>query len=205
MKIKFSKIEIRDLSKAWLAISVAFAIALSGGILYVSPDFHFLQGILLAALTVGVGFLLHELGHKVVAQRYGCFAEFRSDNMMLILALITSFFGLLFAAPGAVMIAGRVSKERNGKISVSGPMVNIILSLIFMTLGIIINQGFLGSLFAFGFFINAWLAVFNLLPIWILDGKKVFAWNKTVYAIVFASAILLLILGNFLPLQALGF
>src|SRR3989344_5461319 len=175
MQLKFSKIEIRDLTKAWIAISVAFAIALAGGIIYVQPNFSFLTSILLAALTVGVGFLLHELGHKVIAQRYGCFAEFRADNMMLIIAIITSFFGFLFAAPGAVMIAGRVSTERNGKISIAGPLVNIVLALIFMTSGLVINEGFFGGLFSFGFFINTWLAIFNLVPLWILDGKKVLA------------------------------
>src|SRR3989338_5205423 len=87
MQLKFSKIEIRDLTKAWIAISVAFAIALAGGIIYVQPNFSFLTSILLAALTVGVGFLLHELGHKVIAQRYGCFAEFRADNMFLIIPI----------------------------------------------------------------------------------------------------------------------
>ncbi len=200
MKIIFSKIEIRDLTKAWIAISIAFAIVLSGGIAAIGLNTNFLTSILLAALTVGVGFLLHELGHKVVAQRYGCFAEFRSDNMMLLIAIITSFFGFLFAAPGAVMIAGRVSKERNGKISIAGPLVNICLALIFMTFGLIINQGFLGTLFAFGFFINTWLAVFNLIPIWLLDGKKVWNWNKTIYIITMSFAICLLVAGNYLPL-----
>ena len=200
MQLKFSKIEFRDLTKAWLAISVAFAIVLSGGISAIALNTSFLMSILLAALTVGVGFLLHELGHKIVAQRYGCFAEFRSDNMMLVLALITSLFGFLFAAPGAVMIAGRVSTAKNGRISLAGPLVNIVLALLFMTFGLLISQGFLGQLFAFGFFINTWLAIFNMLPLWILDGKKVWSWNKTVYIVVMAFSIALLVIGQFLPL-----
>ena len=204
MQLKFSKIEIRDLTKAWIAISVAFAIALAGGIIYVQPNFSFLTSILLAALTVGVGFLLHELGHKVIAQRYGCFAEFRADNMMLIIAIITSFFGFIFAAPGAVMIAGRVSTARNGRISIAGPLVNIVLAIIFLVLGIIIHQGFLGQLFAFGFFINTWLAIFNMLPLWILDGKKVWNWNKTIYIITLVFSIALLVIGQFLPLASLA-
>ncbi|MSR86523.1 hypothetical protein EXS74_03960 [Candidatus Woesearchaeota archaeon] len=205
MHLKFSKIEIRDLSKAWVAISIAFAIALAGGFFAIRFDISFIQNIIFAAVTVGVGFLLHELGHKVVAQRYGCFAEFRADNTMLLLSIVTAFFGFIFAAPGAVMIAGRVSTERNGKISLAGPLVNIVLALIFMTFGILINEGFFGGLFAFGFFINTWLAIFNLIPIWILDGKKVLAWNKWIYGITMAFAIGLLVLGQYLPLQSLGF
>ena len=204
MRITFSKIELRDLSRAWLCISIAFAIALSGGLFYVRPDFSFLQSILLASVTVGVGFLLHELGHKVVAQRYGCFAEFRADTFMLFLAILVSFLGFVFAAPGAVMIAGRVSKERNGKISLAGPLVNIILALIFMTLALVFpSEGFLGNVYSFGFFINTWLAIFNLIPLWILDGKKVLEWNKWIYGITLGFAILLMVLGNYLPLQSI--
>lgn len=199
MHLKFSKIEIRDLTKAWICISIAFAIALAGGITSVKAESSFLLSILLAALTVGVGFLLHELGHKFIAQRYGCFAEFRSDTMMLGLAILTSFFGFIFAAPGAVMIAGRVSTARNGKISVAGPLVNVALAILFMILALLINEGFFGQLFAFGFFINTWLAIFNMLPLWILDGKKVWDWNKTVYISVMAFSIALLVMGQFLP------
>src|SRR3989344_3439619 len=110
MKITTSKREILDISKAWIAITIAFAIVLKGGS-------SFMEAVSIAAIAVGLGFLLHELGHKLVAQYYRCFAEFRSFDQMLILAVLMSFFGFVFAAPGAVMISGYVNKERNGKIS----------------------------------------------------------------------------------------
>ncbi len=191
MRIKFSKTEIQDLGKAWLFISIAFGIVLSGGILGIS----LLKSFILAALTVGTGFLLHELGHKIVAQRYGCFAEFRADNFMLFLAVLTSFLGIVFAAPGAVMIAGHISRERNGKISVAGPLVNIILGLIFLALSYIVTQGFVNELFMFGFMVNSWLALFNMIPLWILDGKKVLDWNKGVYFVILLVAIGLFVKG----------
>ena len=122
-----SEIEIRDIIKAWVAISIAFAIALSSHAL---SDFY--AKFIIASLTVGIGFLLHEMGHKVVAQRYGCFAEFRSFDNMLLLAIAMSFFGFIFAAPGAVMISGHVNKRRNGKISAAGPVVNLALAFVFL-------------------------------------------------------------------------
>jgi len=124
-KINTSDTEIRDLIKAWIAISFAFAIVLRGGI-----GLSFYQVFIVSAITVGTGFLLHELGHKIVAQRYGCFAEFRSFDQMLVLAVIMSFFGFVFAAPGAVMISGPVGVRRNGKISAAGPIVNLAFSLL---------------------------------------------------------------------------
>jgi len=33
--------------------------------------------------------------------------------------------------------------------------------------------------------INFYLALFNLLPVFVLDGAKVFAWNKAVWAALF--------------------
>ncbi|MBI5798112.1 metalloprotease [Candidatus Woesearchaeota archaeon] len=200
MQIKFSRIEIRDLSRAWFFVSIAFAIVLSGGIFGIGQA-HFLQSFIIAAIAVGTGFLLHEMGHKIVAQRYGCFAEFRADMSMLILAVFISFLGFVFAAPGAVMIMGHVSKEKYGKISLAGPLVNIVLALLFLAAFVFLSPlGLLGNIFSYGFIINTWLALFNMLPFWVLDGKKVLAWSRTVYFCTIGFAVLLLILGYVLPL-----
>src|SRR3989338_5411374 len=127
MRITTSRKEIIDITKAWLAITIAFAILFRSGI-------GILESLLVSAIAVGLGFLLNELGHKVVAQYYRCFAEFRSFDSLLLLAIAMSFLGFVFAAPGAVMISGYVNKERNGKISIAGPAINIALALIFLML-----------------------------------------------------------------------
>ena len=67
--ISTSETELRDILKAWAAVSIAFGIILSTSV----SDFY--SKFVIASLTVGIGFLFHELGHKIVAQRYGCFAE----------------------------------------------------------------------------------------------------------------------------------
>lgn len=188
--ITTSKREIFDLLKAWVAISLAFSIMFSGGL---SLNFKLLYVFFLSALTVGIGFLLHELAHKVVAQHYGCFAEFRSFNQMLVLAIFMSFFGVVFAAPGAVFISGPVGRRRNGIISAAGPITNLILALIFLVF-IFYFQG--GTISRYGFMINSWLALFNMIPFMNFDGAKVFRWNKAVYAvIVIVSFIFMLIQG----------
>ena len=193
--VKFSKIEVRDLFKAWLIISLAFGIVLSGGVF----GWALLETIILSAITVGIAFLLHEMGHKYFAQKYGCFAEFRADNYMLFLAMITSFFGIVFAAPGAVIILGRVTKAKYGKIALAGPMMNVILALVFIVLSFAYSGEFYSKVISLGLLVNLWLAVFNMLPFWILDGKKIYTWNRQVYFSVLIFIILLFFLKGFLP------
>lgn len=190
--MRFSQKEIKDLFFAWLLISLAFAILFSGGAYFFTAGFAFLLSFTISGLTVGISFLLHELMHKYIAQKYGLWAEFRAFYKMLFLALLFSLFGFIIAAPGAVMIRGFVTKERNGKISLAGPLTNIILALIFfIPLLFFKAEGILALFFNYGLTINSLLALFNLIPLPPFDGQKVYLWNKPVYAISAVFALLL--------------
>ncbi|MBU0666731.1 MAG: hypothetical protein ABIC91_07760 [Nanoarchaeota archaeon] len=198
-KFKTSKKEICDLLEAWIFISLAFGIVLADGKLF---SLTTLKSFFLAALTVGTGFLFHEMGHKLMAQKYGCFAEFRASIKMLVLALLMSFFGFVFAAPGAVMIAGRVTGEQRGKISIAGPIVNIVLALFFSVIVFVSSKGsILFEIAAYGVWVNSFLAVFNMLPFSILDGRKVLEWNRKAYSAVMVPAVFLMFFATqYLPL-----
>jgi Zn-dependent protease len=189
--MKFSQIEKEHLLKAWVAISFAFAV-LSSSILSATFVIYFI----IALFTVGIGFLLHELAHKMVAQHYRCWAEFRADDMMLGFAIISAFlFKFLFAAPGAVMIYGNVSVKKNGKISLAGPLANIVIALIFLALKYLFTAPImLYQLFNFGFQINAFIGLFNLIPIMNFDGTKILRWSTPIYIITLIAAGLLVVL-----------
>jgi Zn-dependent protease len=190
--ISTSEIEINDLIKAWIAISIAFGILINRMI-----PISFYLSFIVSSITVGTGFLFHELGHKLVAQKYGCFAEFRASNFMLILAVFIAWiFGIVFAAPGAVMISGPVGRRRNGKISLAGPATNIILAFLFFTLLLANPVGIIKILAVIGFFVNSLLAMFNMIPFGIFDGRKVIAWNKTIFYIVFIISIILFFISQ---------
>jgi len=181
--MKFSNEEVRDLLKAWIAISVAFAILLR--------ENNFLLTFILSALTVGIGFLAHELSHKFLAQKYRLWAEFRANNFMLILAIAMSFLGFIFIAPGAVMIRGHnIDYRKNGIISAAGPISSLILAILFLPLAFL-GSGFLGMIGLYGYFINAWIGLFNLIPLWNFDGKKILDWNRIVYIILVIVALVL--------------
>jgi Zn-dependent protease len=186
--ITFSTRELRDLAIAWLALGFAFTVFLErsavmgvlGGSVVPTAVAVVFGGSL---LTVGVGFLLHELAHKVVAVRFGQVAVFRADYGMLFLAVMGGFAGFLFAAPGAVVHRGQITKRENGLIALAGPVTNLALAALFLPLALF-GPGFAGSIGGQGLSINLLLAGFNMIPFGPLDGRKVIGWSKAVYAAV---------------------
>jgi Zn-dependent protease len=150
-----------------------------------------------AVVTIGVGFIGHELAHKFVAMRFGYWAAYRIWPMGLVLALLSAMVGFIFAALGTVQIFGRnISREEEGIISLSGPVFNMVLSVILMGLAVVIDARYSVYL-GFGAYLNALIALFNCLPFSILDGQKIFNWDRTVWGLSFAVAATLLVLNWF--------
>ena len=179
----FGEREKRDILISILVLTASFALAFSGGlyVLYYPKIFGYflIYAIPVAFLAVITGFFLHEMGHRVLARYYGCWAEFRMWNLGLLLALFSSLFGAVFAAPGAVYISGIISNEQNGKISAAGPLMNVVVALAMFP--IIFLGGLAGGIAYFIAWINIFLAGFNLIPYPPLDGYKVFRWGIVPY------------------------
>ena len=210
---RISRREEFDLFVAWLAISLAFTI------IFITPAGLFSSGAInpfraliffgISLITVGIGLILHEMGHKFLAMKYGFWAEFRKDNVMLLIAVVlAALVGFVFAAPGATVIYsttadGRVlSREQNGKISAIGPVINLLLCIPFAIL-LLVGMGATGNRDAIittigiiGLQVNAMIAAFNMLPVSVLDGKKVLAWNPGAFAVLIVAAFGVL-LGSF--------
>ncbi|MDG5775062.1 site-2 protease family protein [Haloarculaceae archaeon H-GB2-1] len=188
MNLRFSGRELRDLAIAWLALGLAFTLLQHRDLLFDATNPQalaaFAEGMALSLLTVGVGFLLHELAHKVVAVRFGQIAEFRADYSMLFLAVMGGLVGFLFAAPGAVHHRGRITMRENGLIALAGPVTNVVLAVVFAVPWLLFG-GYLGRIGSLGVFINVFLAGFNMIPWGPLDGKKVLRWSKPVFAVTF--------------------
>jgi Zn-dependent protease len=203
---RISRREEFDLFISWIAISISFAIikiapyGITGPMRSIDPVLALISfGI--ALLTVGIGFILHEMAHKFTAIKFGYWAEFRKDNVMLLFAvLLAALVGFVFAAPGATVIYSNsatgqgLTKRENGIISASGPIVNLLLCIPFGVLVLLSASltGFSSILLAqigiFGIQINAMIAAFNMIPVSILDGRKVMAWNIPVFALLIIAS-----------------
>ena len=195
----FSGIEIRDILTAWLGIGFAVAVVSAGGVfgLASTRPGGLVVYALVALVTVGPGFVFHELSHKFVARHYGFWAEFRMWPQMLAMAILISFLGFFFAAPGATYISGsNISTEENGVISLAGPLTNAVIAALFVPLYLF--GGFFSPVGLFGLWVNIELGAFNLIPFGPLDGAKVFRWNKVIWGVTIG---LLLVAAYFiLPL-----
>lgn len=182
----FSTREVRDLAVAWAVLSLAFTFLFVPPMSFLPSEYAlFVRWFVLSLVTVGVGFLLHELAHKVVAVRFGQTAAFRADYGMLGLAVVAALAGFLFAAPGAVVHSGYVTERENGLIAVAGPITNVVLAVLFAPVFFIAARGgFLWSVGQIGLIVNAGLAVFNMIPFGPLDGRKVVDWSVIVFGLV---------------------
>lgn len=143
---------------------------------------------MLIGITIAftLSFLLHEIAHKFTAQYYSMWAEFRLTLQGALITLVSVFLPFKIISPGAVMIMGSGNRETIGKTALAGPITNIILSIICILIAQISQE-----LFWFIAFINAFLALFNLIPFGVFDGLKVFKWKKTFWFIAFFIAIIL--------------
>ena len=186
-RLRVSGLEIRHLLLAWIVLGFCFSIRWLFGYPKLFPLMFMVY-----LLAVGSGFVFHELAHKFTALRFGCWAEFRMWSWGLIMALLFALMSggsIVFAAPGAVYIMPRhvlsweIGRRENGIIALMGPLANLILVFPFY----LIWQNYLGIIGLIGktgFYVNLWLAAFNLIPFMGLDGSKVFSWSLAVWGLV---------------------
>jgi len=197
--LQFGGEEVRQILVAVGAMTLAFMLTTVGGITgvgFLTGDLAVLGVVLVSSfVAVITAFLLHELAHKLLAQRYGCFAEFRYSLSGLALGILTAAFGFLFAMPGAVVISGNVTMRQHGRISAAGPGTNLVIATAFLALalGLGAATGPTGGLIPFLIgtiaFVNLFLGGFNLVPFPPLDGSKILAASKPLWVGMVAALV----------------
>ncbi len=202
--------EIKEILLADVVLTFAFSLVMIGGIqnLYTLLPL-FIYFLPISFIAVSLSFILHELMHKFIAEKYGAIAGFRTSTYGLAITLITSLFGFLIGIPGATIIyTNYFSRKEEGIVSIAGPLTNFAIFIVFLVIGLLSFHNFLPSViltfsnevFKLSFFhnmvnmvlfISILLAFFNMLPIYPLDGSKVLRWNKYIY---FSTELLIFVL-----------
>jgi Zn-dependent protease len=184
LKIKFSKTEILHLLIATILVT---AVGLS---------LNNYRRIALEFLIIFVSaFLVHELAHKLLAQFYGSWAEFRTNSYGLIVTAFSAipFIPFKFIAPGAVMI-NLSDRSKFGRVAFVGPLTNLVMGFMFLMLTYQFPAA--GYLYT-GAIFNSWIALFNLLPFGNLDGQKIFGCNKIVWILMIGGSMGLFVISQY--------
>jgi Zn-dependent protease len=195
--------ELRDLTIAFAVLTVDIMFVIGSGALYLFTtytDYGILQIALVAGTAALTAFVAHEMAHKISAQRRGYWAEFRMSPAWLLFSLaVSAYAGLLFAAPGATVIGGMGDKGDWGRTALAGPVTNMAFSTGFFL-------GAVGALYAHSgvavallylAFINGWFATFNLIPFGPLDGRKVYTWSRSTWALTIVAAGVLAVISYY--------
>ncbi len=119
--------------------------------------FAFLSPILVVIIFMSV--LLHEMGHAYVANKLG----YRVRGIS-----IDVFFG------AAEMDISQIHERDSIKITLGGPVINLILFLISSLIWIIIPIGSVKEILWSALSVNAILFISNMLPIFPTDGGRIF-------------------------------
>ncbi|MCD5412657.1 MAG: M50 family metallopeptidase, partial [Dehalococcoidia bacterium] len=122
--------------------------------------------------------------------------------------------GLLFSAPFSLLVGvhyptygSTYIKQKDwpynknlremGLIYVAGPVVSLVLAFCFLGLTHWGDRGWLEALGTVGLWTNFSIGGFNLIPIPMLDGNKIFLGNKTIGVLLVIGFILLWLLKRF--------
>lgn len=189
---KVIRFSITELKHLLLGAILTLAIGLSMP-LYSNPGlYNYPEFFVTVSIVFAISFIAHELAHKIVAQHYGLWAEFRLTMFGALITMLSIISPFKIISPGAVMIAGKPDRETIGKTSIAGPLTNISLALLFLVSTQLLS-GLSLAIAEFGLLINSVIALFNLIPFGILDGFKIFFWSKTIWAAAFLLSLALTI------------
>lgn len=198
-RIRWSQKEAKHLGGAVaLVIGIGLSIGVYGNFSGFNPQWS-LGAMVVFACVMTASFLMHEIAHKVLAQKAGMWAEFRLTTWGAVLTFITVFLPFKMIAPGAMMIGGNPPSARDMiKIAIGGVITNMIFATVLLGLVFLLPpNAYAGALF-FSAYINSLMAVFNLIPIGVLDGYKIFMLNKKVWVLAFIPAVVLIVITGWM-------
>jgi len=152
--------------------------------------------------VAGLSILAHELGHKLVAGRFGLATTLRVWDSGLLFGSFLAVLGALYPSYGSTYVKQvdwRYDPKRRetGLVYAAGPAVSLVLAaLLWVSLPHLPSEWtFFGRL---GFVANYVMVLFNLIPIraaggFAWDGGKIYRWNKAVWVLLVVALALVIV------------
>jgi Zn-dependent protease len=210
---RFSSTEIRDLAiSSVLVILVGISVfgspygifaALQNLMVYIGWGLWWLP---VGMISIFLGsFMAHELAHKFVAQHYGMWSEFRMTSSGYLMSGMAILFSIPIFGTGVVYTTGTTNREHNGKSNLAGPLTNFVIAASLMILALVfwlvsLPLGFASILILqYGIQLNAFLGLFNMIPIQPFDGATVREWSNSIWLAQVIGLVFMLVLGFAFP------
>jgi len=208
-EMEYHYANINELLALFLA-SLSLAVAFIVNFLFSIPYYGLLFAGILALISIAVAVLAvipHELAHRQMARRFGCrsrfILSFRGFLATLLINLLNHFLGFLVFFSGYTGIncifGGNFDNAIQGKTAAAGPATNLVIAVISEVMYYLVPplitspvpQIILGYFFLELANFNAYVAFFNLIPFWVLDGLKVIRWNFKVWLALLIPSLVL--------------
>jgi len=158
-------------------------------------------------VVVGLSLMAHELPQKLIGRHLGWETTFKAWGSGLFFSSLLAIIGSFFPAYGSTYVKQldwwyAPTKKERGIFFVVGPSVSLVLAFVFWVLPHITNSGLLTALGTVGYTMNLVTVIFNLIPVQaagglVWDGKKIFAWNKTIWTTLVTTTCVLIMLDVF--------
>lgn len=192
-KVKAEKRKNEIMGFSYLEIFVTLLCAVIFGLAYVLADRSDLlpANIALYIVVAGVATIAHDIAHRALAYKFKTDSEYKFWGLGTVIMFLTSWlFGSVFAQPARTIIDkdADVSAKDMALITLSGPIVSLVLSLGFLLL--VPLGGLISTVGILGFSMNMLSTVYSLMPFEPMDGKKIYEWSKAFWALIFIPLLL---------------
>ncbi len=184
-----TKYESLDLIIGLSIVALAWAIP---SMLISRFSFWYYSSIMIVMVLITYSIMI--LPQKLMAKRYNCESRYVLSKIGLILTIVTAISPVRFLSPGVLIVPeiNYLSKKQQGLISFIGPIINIVIGIVYLFLGAFLitpNNPEIPRLMLNGSFLASQFVFFGLLPFGLSRGKKIYNWNKIIYFIMLVITI----------------
>ena len=201
MNIKFTKDELKNILISIIIISILFTVNMTRRTQWTQDNFINILIITLIIFTISLTAKIYS--QKSLARKFKYHIEYNIWGYGILFSLVTMLLNVFIITTGYFkygLYKRIATDEEKAKIARIGPITNIILAIIFLLSlitikSLTINIPILKLAMLIGFYINTYMAAFNLIPFMTLDGIKIVEYDMKMWIVPMTASVILLIIS----------